>query len=147
MTQLKRFNIRVYALVLDSNDQLLLSDEKMGSARFTKFPGGGLELGEGLCDGLKREIREELGAEVKSMDHFYTTDFFQESAFHKGDQLISVYYTVRLVDGFELVNKEVHEEMYEYEIFRWKPIHELEREDVTFPIDKTVVQMLKDQYI
>ena len=54
---LKRFNVRVYGLLINHNQQLLVADEAFKSGQLaTKFPGGGLELGEGLIDGLKREF-------------------------------------------------------------------------------------------
>jgi len=43
----------------------------------TKFPGGGLQFGEGTIDCIKREFREELGCEIGVLKHFYTTDYFQ----------------------------------------------------------------------
>ena len=63
--------------------------------RMTKFTGGGLQWGKGTIDCLKRECREELGCEIKIAKHFYTTDFFQPSAFHADHQLISIYYIVK----------------------------------------------------
>ena len=98
-----RFNIRVYGLWINDRQEILLSDERMGDFRFTKFPGGGLEFGEGLHDGLKREWREELGVEIEIIDHFYTTDFFQSSAFHTETQIISIYYLVRPLKMPEVV--------------------------------------------
>ena len=56
---LKRFNIRVYGLLLDQG-RVLVSDEFIRGQRVTKFPGGGLELGEGTKDCLIRELREEM---------------------------------------------------------------------------------------
>ncbi len=51
-----RFNIRVYILLLDErNNSVLLSDEIVDSEYITKFPGGGLEKGEGILDCLHRE--------------------------------------------------------------------------------------------
>ena len=43
----KKFNLRVYGILIDS-DRLLITDEKRGGFPMTKLPGGGLEFGEGL---------------------------------------------------------------------------------------------------
>ena len=62
-----RFTIRVYGILLNERQEVLLSDESYMGYRFTKFPGGGLEYGEGTVDCLKREIREETGLEVTDL--------------------------------------------------------------------------------
>lgn len=143
-----RFNIRVYGLWINDRQEILLSDERMGDFRFTKFPGGGLEYGEGLYDGLKREWREELGVEIEILDHFYTTDFFQSSAFHTETQIISIYYLVRPLKMPEVVFSsspfDFKTEEYQEEVFRWKSLDQQQPENVSLPIDRVVIQkMLK----
>ena len=84
------FNVRVYGLLINERQEILISDEQEYSYRFIKFPGGGLEYGEGLTDGLKREFLEECALDIEVVSHFYTTDFFVKSAFNDS-QIISVY--------------------------------------------------------
>ena len=97
---LKKFNIRVYGLLIE-NGKLFVADEiVLGGRRVTKFPGGGLELGEGTVQCVEREFLEETGFSVKVTEHFYTTDFFQQSAFNPDDQIISIYYKVERVSDF-----------------------------------------------
>jgi len=98
------FNVRVYGLLINDNQEILISDEQEYSMRFTKFPGGGLEAGEGLIDGLKREFMEECNAPVEITGHFYTTDFYVKSAFNDS-QIISVYYKVKNLEPLNLVFK------------------------------------------
>ena len=138
----KPFNVRVYGIIINKNNEILLSDEKKGKYKFTKFPGGGLEFGEGTVDCLKREFKEELGAELDEIDHYYTTDFFQQSAFNSKHQVLSIYYTACLKDDFELPVSKPNDELFEYEIFRWVKLSEIEDCDVTFPIDKLVLRKL-----
>ena len=88
------FNVRVYGLLIDEQDRLLVSDEFIRGAYITKLPGGGLEIGEGTRDGLAREFMEEANLKITVGEHFYTTDFFQISAFNNVDQIISIYYLV-----------------------------------------------------
>lgn len=83
-----RFNIRVYGLILNSKGEVLLSNEKRHGYSFTKFPGGGLEWGEGLKEGLMREILEEIGQEAEIGDLIYVNDFFQRSAFRESDHFL-----------------------------------------------------------
>ncbi len=71
------FNVRVYGIVIGENKQVLVSDEYIRGEYVTKFPGGGLDFGEGTRDCLKREFKEEMDLAVQLGDHLYTTDSFQ----------------------------------------------------------------------
>jgi 8-oxo-dGTP diphosphatase len=150
MEQQHRFNIRVYGILHNDLGQVLLVHEKKDDFRFTKFPGGGLEWGEGIVDCLVREFREETGLEIKVDDHFYTTGFFQQSAFRKTDQLISIYYKVTAsgwaslrLDEHEVVTGGVRESFR----FAWVPVNELDESMLTFPVDKYVSNLLKAAHI
>ena len=140
---LKRFNIRIYGLLF-RNGKVLLIDEVVKGRHITKFPGGGLELGEGPIDCLVREFKEETGIDVEVVKHVYTTDFFQPSAFKAEDQIISIYYRVAPIIELEDENFDVpfhqHESHEEIVGFRWVPVRELQPEDLTLPIDKHVVE-------
>lgn len=120
----------------------------------TKFPGGGLELGEGLIDGLKREFVEETGIEVEVKEHFYTTDFFVRSVFELSpdSQIISIYYIVEsnYWQQIKTSDKKFDFEFVkgkESESFRWVNVSELEDEtDIVLPIDKVVVHKLMERF-
>ena len=60
------FNIRVYGVLINQQNQVLVSDEYIRGSYYTKFPGGGLELGEGTRDCLKREFKEEMDLERRN---------------------------------------------------------------------------------
>src|ERR1044072_7076111 len=92
------FNVRVYGILLGENNEVLVSDEYIRGNYYTKFPGGGLEFGEGTRDCLKREFKEEMNLEVEIGDHIYTTDYFQMSAFNPSHQIISIYYFVKALE-------------------------------------------------
>ena len=92
--ELKRFNVRVYGVLMNEHKHVLMSDELIRGRQFTKFPGGGLELGEGMRSGLLREFKEETGVDVQVKEHLYTTDFFVPSSFDNDSQVICVYYMV-----------------------------------------------------
>lgn len=142
------FNVRVYGLLLNENDELLISDEQEYGMRFTKFPGGGLELGESLIEGLKREFMEECNLEIEIVGHFYTTDFLVKSAFNNS-QIISVYYLVRSISPVNLIIKNIpfdfDGEGEVLQAFRWVPLTSLSIADFEFPTDKRVVELLLDE--
>lgn len=140
-----QFNVRVYGLLINEHQEILVSDEKEYGMQFTKFPGGGLEYGEGLTDGLKREFVEECNAEVEVISHFYTTDFFVKSAFNDS-QIISVYYLVKNINTLDLNFKtkvfDFDGEGDVLQAFRWVKLSELRGDDFTFPIDKHIAGLL-----
>ncbi|MEO8590880.1 MAG: NUDIX domain-containing protein [Flavobacteriales bacterium] len=147
----QRFTIRVYGLLID-NGRVLVADEIIKGRRITKFPGGGLEFGEGLKDCLVREISEEIGVEAFDLDHLYTTDFFQQSTFHTTPmQVVSVYYTFRVADvdalpvivtPFDFVAVKEGAEA-----FRWLDLATSSEEDLSLPIDRVVWGMLTDAVV
>lgn len=145
-----KFNVRVYGILINQNQEILLSDEEELGKRFTKFVGGGLEFGEGLIDGLKREFLEECAMEIEVLSHFYTTHFFVESVFG-GGQLISVYYLVKLLGEFNLPTSNLPFNFLNpygdaKQAFRLIHLNNLTQNDVTFAVDKHVVSLLKTNH-
>lgn len=154
---IERFNIRVYGILINDEKQVLVSDEFIRGSYYTKFPGGGLEFGEGTRECLAREFLEELNLKVEVLEHLYTTDFFQESAFRAGDQIISIYYLVKAIEPitarlsnlvFDFDEEQLlrYEECQEVETFRQINWNELSQDSVTLPIDKIVVKILKEKF-
>ena len=97
-----RFNLRVYGILINEKKQVLVSDEYIRGNYYTKFPGGGLEFGEGTRDCLKREFMEEMNLNVEIGDHIYTTDYFQMSAFNPEHQIISIYYFAKALEEIKV---------------------------------------------
>lgn len=134
----RRFNLRVYAIVV-KDGKVLLADETINDFSFTKFPGGGVELGEGLIDALKRELMEEGQLETNQITHLYTTDFFQESAFNPDDQIISVYYKVEADVSWKSFSSDQPQPGKQHLLrLYFYPLAQLTEEKLTFPIDKHV---------
>ena len=150
------FNIRVYGLLIDPDLGVLVSDELIRGAYITKFPGGGLEFGEGTRQCLAREFMEETGLTVNIDEHFYTTDFYQQSAFNAAHQIISIYYKVSPVlpkafqhsdKAFDFSSEKLtaYKISQEIETFRFIPLPQFSPACLTLPIDKIVAQMLLDE--
>ena len=144
---MKHFNLRVYGLVINDKNEILLSDECRFGHFFTKFPGGGVEKGEGIVDALHREFQEEMNLEIKDATPFYYNDFYQESAFRKEDQVVSFYYLVQCETSKIKVENYAIPFQEETEKQRWISVAALSSNDLTFPIDKVVVDKLKNYLV
>ena len=151
-----RFNLRVYGILINDKKQILVADEYIRGGLYTKFPGGGLEFGEGTRDCLKRELKEELGIEAEIGDHIYTTDYFQMSAFKPEDQIISIYYFAKSLEDlkvslrskpfdFDEKQMEIYINTGETETFRLIDWEDFSDETVSLPIDKIVARMIKNE--
>ena len=146
------FNVRVYGILIDSSKRVLVADEFIRGHFVTKFPGGGLEYGEGTRDCLKREFLEETGLDVTIGEHIYTTDFYQQSAFNPNDQIISIYYQVNAAESgslqtqttvFNFEPSAISDPQGEAEVFRWIDWNDFNSNNLTLPIDKVVANILK----
>jgi ADP-ribose pyrophosphatase len=141
--------VRVYGLIMNNKGELLITDEHQQNMRMTKFPGGGLEFGEGIIDCLKREITEEMGMKLTNIEHFYTTDFFQKALFYADTQLISVYYTATLINAKKFICTtkpfDFQREENGAQSFRWINPFDFSVDNLTFPIDKLVFNKLQTQ--
>lgn len=145
------FNIRVYGVLVNEHDEVLVSDEYIKGLYITKFPGGGLEFGEGTKDCLKREFKEETGLDVTVGNHIYTTDYCQVSAFNPQHQILSIYYYVHASDmstlkintqPFDFPSNVVLDKTTRAEVFRFISKSSLNADSFSLPIDKIVAQML-----
>ena len=150
------FNIRIYGILINEKRQVLVSDEFIRGAYITKFPGGGLEFGEGTRECLAREFMEEMHLKVKVTDHIYTTDFYQQSAFNAAHQIISIYYFAEALEpitatlrskafDFDAQQMKMYEETGETETFRFIDWDNFSEETVSLPIDKIVANMIKQK--
>ena len=102
---------------------------------------------------MQREFIEEMDLKVEVLDHLYTTDYFQESAFLPGDQIISIYYFVKPLEEIKtsMSDKEfdftkdqmkLYKDRTEIEAFRFIDLEKFSEGAVTLPIDKIVAGMI-----
>ena len=151
-----RFNLRVYGILVNERRQVLVSDEYIRGGYYTKFPGGGLEFGEGTRDCLRREFMEEMHLKVEPGEHIYTTDYFQLSAFNPEHQIISIYYYTKALEeikvplrdklfDFDEEQMAVYQQKNEIETFRFIDWENFSEQSVTLPIDKIVAKMVKEK--
>jgi ADP-ribose pyrophosphatase YjhB (NUDIX family) len=148
--------VRVYGILMNEKKQVLVSDEYIRGEYYTKFPGGGLEIGEGTRDCLKREFMEEMNLQVSIGEHLYTTDFFQISAFNNAHQILSIYYEATAMEpirvplkikefDFDEQQLQVYEKTQQIESFRLVDWENFSSTQVTLPIDKIVADLVKEK--
>src|SRR5690606_20866544 len=132
------FTIRVYGVLVNKDLEVLVSDEREGGLEFTKFPGDGLEYGEGLLDGLKREFLEECGARIEILRHINTTDFLVQSVFNN-KQVIGVHYHVGHISPLHgpLSSRRFGFEADEFlvQVSQWVAISRFQADDLTLDMD------------
>ena len=154
---MSKFNVRVYGILLNEHKQVLVSDEYIRGEYYTKFPGGGLEFGEGTRECLQREFKEEMNLDVSIEDHIYTTDIFQMSAFTLEQQIIAIYYFANALQpitvpirtaafDFDEQQLQLYEQTKQIESFRFIDWKNFTADAITLPIDKIVTSLLREKY-
>lgn len=135
----KPFNIRIYGLLIENNQLLVVREPFMGKLVY-KFPGGGLEFGEGTVDCLKREFKEELNLDIEIDRHFHTQENFLQSALNPHEQILMIYYIVHAKNINQLKNLDEG-----IEKLIWIDLAELKVEDLSLEMDQWIVKSLLDE--
>ncbi|WP_080778929.1 NUDIX domain-containing protein [Chryseobacterium phocaeense] len=135
-----KINVRVYACAVKDKKVLTLFEEYAGEP-LMKFPGGGLELGEGLLECLHREFDEELNVKIEVVEHFYTQENFLVSRFRENEQLLTIYYIVKITTEEDFLILDPCIEKIEW--------IEIDRPDNPFPlpVDQIVFDKLKEKFL
>jgi 8-oxo-dGTP pyrophosphatase MutT (NUDIX family) len=135
-----KINIRVYAIYLNEKNELIALDERYAGEKLIKLPGGGLEFGEGTIECLHREFAEELNLKIEVLEHFYTQEDFLVSRFRENEQLLTIYYTVNILnlEDLNILDDSI-------ENVKWVSLHE--ENPLPLPIDKIVFQKLKEKLL
>jgi len=142
---MKYFNVRTYGILLNDRNEILLSHEQYKGLSFTKFPGGGVNIGESLPCALQREFMEECGLEIRVGRLLHLTDIMVPSAFDDS-QVIGAYYFVQATFQdllrFEVERMKEGESGNAEQIFRWVPLAGFSTNDLYFEMDKHAWQQI-----
>lgn len=131
------FRPTAYAIIVRNGAVLAARDR--GMPRFA-FPGGGVECGERLLDGLRREVREEVGMAVTVGELLHVREnFFYCDPVHTAWHAIIFYYQCAIdpQDAQPIVG--------DIEEFRWIPILELRESDFQ-SVHADIIRILRDRF-
>lgn len=91
-TEEGRFNYRVCAVILDGERILTMHDER---SPYYYLPGGRVRMGERAEDAVLREVREELGIEVRIVRPLWLSQsFFNEDVVRVDYHELCLYFLV-----------------------------------------------------
>jgi 8-oxo-dGTP diphosphatase len=122
--------VRVVAAVIKSNEKVFATQRGYGEYKDSwEFPGGKIESGESSQAALKREIREELDADIE-VGEFIDTIEYDYPNFH----LSMDCFWCTIVSG-DVVLKE-------HEAARWLKANELDSVD-WLPADITIIDKIR----
>lgn len=137
---INKFNIRTYACVIKKDSVLGLFERFRGNV-LLKFPGGGLEYGEGLIECLTREFDEELNVKIEVTEHLYTQENLIPSHFRNDEQLLTIYYIANILneENFKIRDSGI-------EKAEWISINTANN-PFSLPSDQIVFNKLKEKYL
>ena len=129
--------IEVVAAVITKNNKILATQRGYGEFKGGwEFPGGKPEANETKEEALKREIKEELNADIEVNDYICTVEYDYPN-FHL---TMHTYYCSLLNDNLELLYHD--EERLEHESMKWLSIDEIDSVD-WLGADIEIVEKLK----
>lgn len=114
--------VRVKALIINSNDEILLGY----SNKTYQFPGGHVEEGESLTEALEREIKEETGIELdlKDIKPYKKLTYYSKNYRNSGvNRQNDIYYFIVHTDlepNENNINLDEYEKEYNYTTKRIK---------------------------
>ena len=132
--------VEVVAAVIKKDDKILGTARGYGHFKgMWEFPGGKPESGETKEEALKREIKEELDADIEVNDYICTVEYdYKDPDFHL---TMHTYFCTLLNDHIELLYHD--EEKLEHEAMKWLSKDELDSVD-WLGADIEIVNKLKE---
>ncbi|HWA33792.1 MAG TPA: NUDIX hydrolase [Cyclobacteriaceae bacterium] len=96
-----RVRVRVCGLCWRNEDLLVINHHGLYGHDFWAPPGGGVDFGESLADGLKREFSEETGLAVEILEQRFVCEFIKAPL-----HAVEVFFDVAYLGGQILAGKD-----------------------------------------
>ena len=128
---ISRIMVAVGAVIEDKEGKILLVKHKPQRGGFWQqrwiCPGGELELGETIGEGIKREVKEETGLEIELVKPLPAFERIVKSAEGPSLHVVYIDYIARLIGGELKVDSDVGEALWvkkdEFDRI-WEDVHE-----------------------
>ena len=150
-----RFNVRVYMIVTRDNahggQDVLVSYERLPLGGVMKFPGGGLEWGEGTTACLRREALEELGQPIDVDRLVHVSRRAHISSFDSNQQVLAVHYAARLTGEVMFEDDGEMEDVYGKNVpmmhqrLGWRDVKSIEPAHFRFASDREAWEAWRQQ--
>jgi nucleoside triphosphatase len=127
----KKYPLPAVAALIAHQDKVLLVRTHKWSGLWG-IPGGKIDYGEDALTALKREMREEVGLEIRDIEYAFFTEIIEDPKFHKPAHFISLEYVAYSDSSNVNFNEEIAE-------FAWLTIQEA----FDYPINEYTKRLLK----
>lgn len=118
--QIEKIRLGAKALIVHDHKILVIRekvDGPHGREEIYDFPGGGIEPGESVISGLKREVFEEIGLEIEAQRLLGTWDFIvpRQDNYDIGVHVVCLGYQCRPTNGIkvDLDNNPAQEDIFD----------------------------------
>ncbi|MFW5770317.1 MAG: NUDIX domain-containing protein [Spirochaetota bacterium] len=123
------------AAIIIEDEKLLLIAHKKGKHTYWLLPGGGVEYGESLDKALKRELKEELGIDIRVGDIAMVSDSIEPGGKR---HIVNITFTCEYEDGeFHLAREK---RLYDYSFF---PADLIDTLQIFPPINSEIKKLLE----
>lgn len=129
------FHIRVTGILIE-NDEILLVQQKVSDKRNWSLPGGRVEQGETLQQGLVREMKEETGLDVELVRMLYVCDVAASA-----NTVVHITFLLRRVGGEIVLPTNEFDENAIHDV-RFVPVADL----VSYGFSEKFIEVIKEGF-